>query len=196
VSSSSKNPTANPFVGRKLGTRRHIGRLCSVRPRTRKELAVALGRPEGALTTPLESAVDAGAVEADDPQLRAGTTYSLTDQQRGWLETAIGSSAQPGQLASDHKLVIVAGGRPEQVLVTAAEEGLAGVLVWAARVTGDGHLLLAFAADAGDLVIDRLAERLDADGAMASRLGIGDILSPEMVRRNVEAIRDAASTRK
>lgn len=177
----------NPFAGPRLAARRRIAGLCGERPLTRKELATALARPEGALTSALRGAVEAGALEADDPELRAGTTYSLNERQRAWLDEAAAEALEPGRLRAGQTLVLVVARRPHEALALVAAEGLAGVLAWAARLGAEGHLLLAFA-DVEAVVLDRLAARLEAADAEVRRFGVGELLTPERLRRAAAAV--------
>jgi hypothetical protein len=169
--------------------------VCSVRPKTRKEIARVLGKPENTITSPLKTAVESGLLQTDDPSLRAGASYWLTDGQRMELEAASADEHVPGVLARDQRLLIVIGGEPDELMEALCDEGLPGLIPWIVRTEGAGEMIVAVDTDAGDLAIDRISRRLRERGAAVRRLVIGDVIPQKTIQLHVASNQEIGATK-
>lgn len=145
-------------VGR---SRIRIARLLSAGAKTVPQLASALDTTDGALRAAINGMERDGQIRKVEPVVARGQRWELTDTGRGLLER---TDVEPGVILPGQRLLVLVDqgqGVTAEAWETLADE--ASSVLWAARLDGNGALLLAL--DGRDaLAADRLRARLGSAG--------------------------------
>jgi hypothetical protein len=125
------------------------------------QLAAALDTTDGALRAVINGMERDGQIRKGEPQVARGQRWELTATGRGLLER---TDVEPGVVLPGQRLLVLVDqgqGVTAEAWGTLAEE--TGSILWAARLDGNGALLVAVDGREA-LAADRLRARLGAAG--------------------------------
>lgn len=176
---------------------RHYNRLdialaLAERPRTRRELADAIGREFGSWGEVFQRMHYDEVVEEVPGDSGESTSYRLAEGAVEHLEQVVAGEDLVGRLGGGITLLEVSGPDPRTVRLALSGRGLGAVIAWAVALGEDGRrwlLALAHRAPAG--TAERLLAALPAAGLEARLLSVGEVLNGDEFRRRGRAVLEA-----
>jgi DNA-binding MarR family transcriptional regulator len=166
---------------RRGGGRTRIARALATAPKTVPQIASLLDTTDGALRAAVNGMEADGQIARVEPVVRRGQRWELTAAGRAeLLESA--ATVEPGVVLPGQRLLVLVDqgqGVTAEAWDALAEDG--DSVLWAARLDGNGALLLAL--DGGDPVgADRLRARLSSAGMSSVAGRVSDTYEARALR--------------
>lgn len=171
---------------------RRIVRVCSDRKRGLHEIASALAREPGSLTSTLDKMLEHGDLCSDvEPgsSRGPGTLFWADEAQLERAETAAAQAHDPGLLRTGQPLLLLRCPSAVSAVAVVRSSLVGAAVIWAARMAGEGSTwLLALDPGAGFLVIDQIDAAAEQVGGSVSGLTPASIMDGTGLRRYMRAI--------
>jgi hypothetical protein len=166
----------NEIVGRNTSAARtRVARALATGAKTVPQVAALLDTTDGALRSAVNGMARDGQIAKVAPAVARGQRWELTDAGRRQLLEAA-AAVEPGVILPGQRLLVLVDqgqGITPEAWRTRAEES--GAILWAARLDGNGALVLAL--DGGDpFGADRLRAQLSAAGMTSVAGRVSDTL--------------------
>jgi hypothetical protein len=180
------------YEGLDGATARRIVRVCSDRKRGLHEVASALGREPGSLTSTLDKILEHGDLHSDvEPGSRrgAGTLFWADQAQLERAEMAAARAHDPGLVRTGQPLLILRCPSAASAVAVLRSSLVGATVTWAARMAGEGPTwLLALDPEAGPLVIDQIDAAAEQVGGSVSGFTPASVTDGAGLRRYMRAI--------
>jgi hypothetical protein len=170
------------------GLRLEIATVLNGQRRTLYETAKALGLRSGDIQKVLRQMHSEGLLLASDAEPVRGTLFWLApDREDELIEAMRGGAGIVGLVGENQDLLLVKAPNQTALDEVLVRDDLAVCVAWAARLGGNGEMLLAMATDASERDLRRLWRMLENADIAVSQYRTAKVIDASDLRSNVHA---------